>query len=283
MGIVRFRTEDLIDPDTEAQYVFIHSIKATSTIHRHDFYEVFLVVRGSVDHVANYRKQHLTEGSLVFVRPDDAHYYARDPDSECQFINLAFPQYTADALFAYLGPGLHPERLLSGDVPPCVQLTKCESNTVMTMLEEFDVAQRTKCAGLARMKLRAMLIDIFVTYFSPDSHERKNSKPDWLVTLCREMQSKDNLAEGIPAMVRITGMTHEYLCRQFKIHLKMTPGEYVNGLRLHYAHNLLQQNEEKILSIAMEVGYDSLSHFYHVFKKQYGISPAACRKQSERT
>lgn len=282
MGVVRFRTEDLIDPDTEAQYVFVHSVKAASTIHRHEYYEVFLVVRGSVDHVANYRKQHLSEGSLVFIRPDDVHYYIRDPENDCQFINLAFPQHTAEALFEYLGPGLHPERLLKGDMPPCVQLTKCESNIVMTMLEEFDGAQRTKSAGLARMKLRALLIDLFSTYFSPDSHERKNSKPEWLILLCREMQSKESLAEGIPAMTRLTGMTHEYLCRQFKTHLHMTPGEYVSSLRLSFARNLLVQSDDKILNIAMEVGYDSLSHFYHVFKKQYGISPAACRKLSEK-
>ncbi len=276
---MRLRAEDLIDLDTEAQYVFIHSVRTTATIHRHDFYEIFLVVSGSMVHVVNGHEQHVIEGSLVMVRPDDAHYYLRDLGKECQFINLAFPLHTGDALFAYLGHGLRAERLLRAEVSPCVQLTKCESSMVMTQLEDFDEAQRTKPPETARMKLRAMLIDIFATYFSPDSCERKNTKPSWLVALCREMQRKENLAEGIPAMVRISGMTHEHLCRQFKQHMKVTPGDYVSGLRMHYARNLLEDTDEKIICIAMEVGYDSLSHFYHVFRKQYGISPAGCRKQ----
>ena len=80
-------------------------------------------------------------------------------------------------------------------------------------------------------------------------------------------------------MVRISGLTHEHLCRQFKLHMKVTPGDYVTSLRMHYARNLLEETEEKIICIAMEVGYDSLSHFYHVFRDEYGISPACCRKQ----
>lgn len=279
MGAVRLRAEDLIDLDTEAQYVFIHSVKTTATVHRHDYYEIFLVVSGAMDHMVNHFRQHVIEGSLVFVRPDDVHYYERDLSCDCQFINLGFPMHTAEALFTYLGHGLHAERLLRAEVSPCVQLSRCESNEVMTMLEDFDEAQRSKPPETARMKLRAMLIDIFSTYFSPDSSERKNTKPSWLVTVCREMQRKENLAEGIAAMVRISGLTHEHLCRQFKQHMKVTPGDYVGSLRMHYARNLLEETDEKIICIAMEVGYDSLSHFYHVFRDEYGISPACCRKQ----
>lgn len=160
MGVVRLRAEDLIDLDTEAQYVFIHSVKTTATVHRHDYYEIFLVVSGSMDHMVNHFRQHVIEGSLVFVRPDDVHYYIRDPGGDCQFINLGFPVHTVEALFSYLGHGLHSERLLRAEVSPCVQLTKCESNEVMTMLEDFDEAQRSKPPETARMKLRAMLIDI---------------------------------------------------------------------------------------------------------------------------
>lgn len=282
MGIVRLRTEDLIDYDTEAQYVFIHSMKATAGIHRHEYYEIFLVVSGTAVHIVNNIRQRLMEGALVFIRPDDVHYYLRDQAEDAQIINLAFSEGTMRALFGFLGEGLHPDRLLHGDEPPRVQLDRCECNIVMTMLEEFEIAQRTRRPEDARMLLRAMLSEIFTKYFSPENRERKASRPEWMTMLYREMQRKENLAEGITAMVRLSGMTHEYLCRQYKTHMNMTPSQFVNSLRLRYASNLLVNSDEEILDIALEVGFESLSHFYHVFKKQYGISPAVFRKLGNR-
>ena len=48
-------------------------VHATYKIHTHDFYELFLVPKGSAVHAVNGRSQLLTEGSFVLVRPNDVH------------------------------------------------------------------------------------------------------------------------------------------------------------------------------------------------------------------
>jgi AraC family cel operon transcriptional repressor len=62
--------------------------------------EVFLIRRGSVRHIVNQQAQELTGGTLVFIRPDDAHCYQRLGDNECQLVNLALRAATMSALFA---------------------------------------------------------------------------------------------------------------------------------------------------------------------------------------
>jgi AraC-like DNA-binding protein len=39
----------------------------------------------------------------------------------------------------------------------------------------------------------------------------------------------------------------------------------------------MADTDEKIYSIAIDLGFKSISHFYRIFKKFYGISPAKYR------
>lgn len=48
---------------------------------------------------------------------------------------------------------------------------------------------------------------------------------------------------------------------------------YLNKVRLTNFVELTKNNPEKIITNALEVGFDSLQTFYRNFKKFYGISP----------
>ncbi|SHH72406.1 helix-turn-helix domain-containing protein, partial [Clostridium grantii] len=45
-----------------------------------------------------------------------------------------------------------------------------------------------------------------------------------------------------------------------------------------YAKNLLTNTNMSILDISMESGFENLSHFYHLFKKNFQVTPAKFRK-----
>lgn len=54
---------------------------------------------------------------------------------------------------------------------------------------------------------------------------------------------------------------------------------YVQSLRLEQAKQLLIETNLTIIEIASQVGYESLSHFGYLFKRQFGITPREYRKQ----
>jgi AraC family cel operon transcriptional repressor len=60
-----------------------------------------------------------------------------------------------------------------------------------------------------------------------------------------------------------------------------TPGRYLNTLHLSYAANLLNHTNRAIIDIAFDSGYDSLSYFYHQFKKEFSVSPLKYREQCQ--
>jgi AraC-like DNA-binding protein len=65
---------------------------------------------------------------------------------------------------------------------------------------------------------------------------------------------------------------------QFKKSMGEIPLQYLTRLRMEAAKQLLAQSHLSITEIALEVGYDGISHFIHPFKRHIGTTPAAYRK-----
>jgi AraC family transcriptional regulator, dual regulator of chb operon len=281
MNVVRLFAKDIIDPEIEAHYNFFTQIKNTADRHCHDFYEIFLVVRGEVTHYVNGEEVTLTEGTLVFMRPDDVHCYDRD-SAFCQFINLAFPFYSLEVLFNYLGDGFKPERILLSKLPPTAELSASEMKRAIARLETLNTLSRENKSKI-RTEFRILLLEFLTRYFPVPEAQSSMKIPEWLEKLIKEMQKKENFFVGVPRLHALSNKSPEHLCRVFKEHLKVTPSQYINDLRLNYAANLLSSSDESIINVAMVSGFDNLSHFYHIFKKKFGISPAMFRNANQKT
>lgn len=66
----------------------------------------------------------------------------------------------------------------------------------------------------------------------------------------------------------------------FQTGIKMTPINYLINYRLKQAALLLINTEKKIVTIALESGFNGVDHFCRTFKNTYGITPTDYRKQS---
>ena len=78
-------------------------------------------------------------------------------------------------------------------------------------------------------------------------------------------------------MQKLACCTPEHLCKSFRRYLDKSPTEFINELRINYAARLLADSNEEIGAISYDLNFQSLSRFYHLFKKYYGISPARYR------
>ena len=95
-----------------------------------------------------------------------------------------------------------------------------------------------------------------------------------------EMKKEENLQEGIPAMERIFNLERAQLCRLIRRYYGRTPQEEVVHLRLFRAYELLLSTNISPELIAERIGYQSLSHFYRIFKQQFGVTPNEIRKEN---
>ena len=73
-------------------------------------------------------------------------------------------------------------------------------------------------------------------------------------------------------------MSQRTLNRRFKLAIGMSPGRYVQYLRLEHARELLRDTNLSMTEIAMEVGYRDLGYFSTLFRAHMAQSPTAYRQ-----
>lgn len=77
----------------------------------------------------------------------------------------------------------------------------------------------------------------------------------------------------------VIGLDPQYFSHQFRRVFGRRFTDYVQDLRLQYATQLLASTEHTITDIAHASGFQSLNHFYTLFKRTRHTSPHAYRKQ----
>lgn len=100
---------------------------------------------------------------------------------------------------------------------------------------------------------------------------RLNTVVDYLMKNFREPIKLDVVAE-------ISNMTSTAFCRYFKSRTNKTVIQFINELRIGYAHKLLAETNYNVEQICFESGFHNVSNFYEQFKKSTGKSPFKFRK-----
>ena len=74
-------------------------------------------------------------------------------------------------------------------------------------------------------------------------------------------------------------ISKEYLSKAFKTKYQKNLMNYIIELRMKKAKLMLEDKDISIKSVAESVGYDDITHFYHVFKSYYAVSPGDMRRE----
>ncbi|MFM7102701.1 MAG: helix-turn-helix transcriptional regulator [Verrucomicrobiota bacterium] len=80
-------------------------------------------------------------------------------------------------------------------------------------------------------------------------------------------------APGLEAIAREVGCSPFYLSRTFSKETGQTLPQYLRRLRLEKAADLLRTGRYNVTEAALEVGYNSLSHFSQAFHQHFGCCP----------
>lgn len=75
-----------------------------------------------------------------------------------------------------------------------------------------------------------------------------------------------------------SGVSEGYAMGLFQKALSMSMTNYLTKLRLYHAKSALVESNEKILNIALDSGFGSLSRFYEVFGQDTGTTPQSFRQ-----
>lgn len=83
----------------------------------------------------------------------------------------------------------------------------------------------------------------------------------------------------LDSLAALTGMSSYHFLRQFRKSMSQSPLQYIIGTRMEAAKSRLLQSKLSVTEIALEVRYESVSHFISLFKRHTGITPERYRRE----
>lgn len=241
-------------------------------LHDHDYPEVFWVAEGVMRHTVNGVTTELGRGRLVFIRPSDSHRFVGAGEHGGTVCNFALRRdLLAAARKRYFGQH-RGAWWHDAAMPLGVQLSGAE-------LRALDQAAR-ELASLRTLTLAEVdrfLLNLFHLLREREAPERHATEPAWLAAARKELSDPQKLAGGVNQLVRLAGCSPEHLARMVRRVHGVTPTDLVNAQRLDWAAVELQFSSRAIADISLAAGFESLSHFYHLFRRQHGVTPRQFR------
>lgn len=256
-----------------ARRTTLSDVSGLSTPHDHDFYEAFIVEEGPLQHHINGRVETLYPDTLVLIRPEDYHFFSGKDKASARFFNLAFgaEQFEqARQLAAQCAPTVK-----SMPLADKVMLTHELSRLLLRRMKWLQDVTNPIPQEVQLTEGVTLLTDILVlcAVGSGNAH----TVPYWLRKACSEMHQRENMVQGIPRLVELSGKTQEHLTRSMRKYMGQTPSTYVNTVRLERAAEQLATTQRSVLEVMLDVGFQNTSYFNKLFKEKYHVSPRKYR------
>jgi two-component system response regulator YesN len=130
------------------------------------------------------------------------------------------------------------------------------------------------CADLKRLN------DYFTTVMTRLCNSLKVNGPNNIIsTLVCYIDNNYPKRITLASVSKVFGYNSRYLGRIFKKHTGKTFNQYLEGIRVKHAKELLDAGE-KISEIARKVGFTDVNYFYLIFRQSEGCAPTEYRKKN---
>ena len=240
--------------------------------HTHDYHEVFWLTRGACEHAINGRSEVLEEGSVVLMRPADAHQL-KPAGGRFQFTNLSIAPASFERL-KKLYPEVVARLYRKSGQPLSLRLSRAE-------LEELNGEART-LAGLphGRFALERAVMNIWHRFLSQRvAHDSVANMPEWLQAALLKVQEPEYFSLGAKGFVSAAGRSHEHVTRACRQHLGKTPTQLVNEARMRRAAHSLRMTSLSVLEIALDCGFENPAQFHRLFRAAFRTTPGRYRRE----
>ena len=148
------------------------------------------------------------------------------------------------------------------------------------LLEQFLTENLTKDPGYEQIEqgLMIRLLQYLCQAYVPQLHTDSNEGKEKAFLYELECYIRTNAPTMTVAELE---KEFHYHRNYYSLILKKYRGksfqQYLIEVRMKYAKQLLDQTTLPVKQIAQQVGYENVSHFYHLFEKYYGKTPKEVR------
>lgn len=264
MDFYEYDADEFEDSDLPLYY-FIDTVNINRDdgyMHWHAATELLYCIEGTSVAVSETRHILLNPGDLAVINPSRLHnFYTHGP---CKYAAvLLSPALTS----AY--------DLTDKPIQPFVsdgEISRCMTE-ILTALEQKQPYYRAE----VRAQLMMLFVDLRRRFpeGEPNENRSDNRRKIELVKAVIEY-IRHNFAQPITvdSVCRAVSFSRSYVCHVFKEVTDQSLVQYINFVRCSNARILLASKNYTITECAEKSGFNTLSYFSRIYKKQMGVAPS---------
>jgi AraC-like DNA-binding protein len=179
--------------------------------------------------------------------------------------------------------------MLLGGLPPLLRVSVRGSNAGVWLEASVRYAlaearsPRPGGAGVLAKLAEVLFIEVLRLYVNEQSAGRSG----WLAAVgdrvvgaaLTQLHTRPAHAWTLETLARAAGTSRSVLAERFQQLVGSAPMEYLTQWRMLLAANLLCRSNAPLARIAEDIGYQTDTAFIRAFRREYGVPPAAWRRQ----
>ena len=233
-------------------------ISTFKTIHYHADYEIFFVSGNNLSITTENSIVEIAD-SVVIVPPNFNHFSVSKKESSVRFrFSLSKLKNKTPSIYANLVKSIGFDSIVSFHETNDLNSIKIQSLFSLLLISVFELFQPSKRLD------QAEYLDDTVNYVP-------------IIEAVLQNHYHENIHLGY--LAERLHVSTKQASRILKKNYNSTLAELVNDKKLSISCLFLKNTTLKISEIIEQVGFETESYFYVLFKKKYGISPLAYRKK----
>lgn len=271
--------------DGETVKAYYHHVSEFGEItpHRHDFYELNIVLEGNGRHDVGKHFYAVSGGEVFVIPPNVTHSYMFVGEGKVFHLLISetfFDQFeevlkTADGYNMLFST--QPElRILSG-VSASLTLSSKDNEKIQTLIGELFLPKERNHAILQSVTALKLLVELCSSLAITESTASRSKTSGAILALdyiSRHIGEKITIED----LCNISYTSRTVLIEEFKVLTGRTPQKYLADFRLKKAEQLLLTTDKKITEIAFDCGFFDNAHFCKEFKRHFGKTPKSLRE-----
>lgn len=233
-------------------------------------YQLIYITRGGGLFESESCREEITEGTIILLQPGERHRYRPHPHSGWDETWVGFRGNMIDNIIRE-----------NQFMPEKAVFRVGFNETIINLFNDINRFSRSGQPGYQPVISGAILYLLGLIY--SESRQDKLQASDMMETMVNKARalfrqhvhnklSPEQVAEELH-------VGYSLFRKAFKKHTGVAPGQYLIGLKIEMAKQLLADPNKLIKEIAYELNMDSPLYFCKLFKEKTGVTPVEYRKR----
>ncbi|CAH1054576.1 AraC family transcriptional regulator [Paenibacillus pseudetheri] len=255
-----------------------------SKMHAHRGYELYFCIEGHGKLLVADRMYSLLPGSIAIIKPYVLHWPSVVGTKPLHRVVLSLDERYVQTSFDN-SPGISNcvSTLLAEQQPYwCFSVVKMDKIRELLLQLAREIAEQPAFYEAALHHLLAELFIILAReqYCPPDRGNSENAAFHLAERILRYLTAHYADSIEVSRLHERFNVSRSHMYDQFKQATGHSLNRYLTIYRINQAKRLLMDTPLSVTEIASAVGFGDLSHFFHTFKSETGLTPSSFRKQA---